>query len=434
MNRRISPGDISLPPGFAIEAFLTGLSTPIDMEFSSDGSLYIGDAGITSGSGRVLRYYNGRLETFADGFNVPLTGITPHNGMLYVSHRGFLTAVRSDGSKTNVLENLPSLGDHHNNKVVFGSDGMMYYGQGTATNSSVAGEDNSDWIKRFPSFHDLPAQPVTLTGANFVTRNILSPSAGYAYTGAYSAYGTPSSPGEAVQGSATPSGSIMRAKTDGSGLAALAWGLRNPFRVRFDRFGRLFVANHGMDVRGSRPVANAFDELHILTPGYWYGWPDYTGGMPVTLPQFKPANGPQPQFVLAQHPMTPPRPLASFAPHAAILGFDFNYGSVFPQSGDIYIAEFGSEAPETTGGEPAPYVGHRVSAVSVSSGNISTFAMNSSGVAASATNGGGFERPTDVKFGPDGSMYIADFGLEQGEDVHGFAPQTGLIWRVFRTR
>jgi hypothetical protein len=255
MNRNIVPGDIALPPGYTIEPFLTGLNTPIDMEFTDDGSLYIGDAGVADGNGKLLRYRGGRFETVASGFTPPLTGITPHGGMVYVSHRGSVTAVRPDGSKTNVLVGLPSWGDHHNNKVVFGTDGSMYYGQGTATNSGVAGEDNSDWIKRYPSLHDLPGQAIRITGANFATRNILNPSVGYAYTGPFLPYGTPASAGETIPGSPTPSGSIMRAGADGSSLTSLAWGLRNPFRIRFDRYGRLFVANHGMDARGSRPVA-----------------------------------------------------------------------------------------------------------------------------------------------------------------------------------
>lgn len=46
----------------------------------------------------------------------------------------------------------------------------------------------------------------------------------------------------------------------------------------------------------------------------WYGWPDYTGGLPVTNPRIKPEGKPQPSFLLAQHPMQPPRPVVTFTP------------------------------------------------------------------------------------------------------------------------
>jgi glucose/arabinose dehydrogenase len=307
----------------------------------------------------------------------------------------------------------------------------MVFGQGTATNTGVVGLDNG-WVNAYPFFHDFPGSTVRLTGQNFKTENMLS-SAPHdeVYTGPYSPFGVPATAGETVKGTVRASGSILSANEDGSDLRLTAWGLRNPFRVRFDRSGRLISTNHGMDVRGSRPVANSPDELYFIEEGAWYGWPDYTSGYPVTLAQFRPDNGPRPEFILAEHPMQPPKPFAVFEPHAAIMGFDFNYGQEFPGAGDIYLAEFGSEAPETTGGKPSPYVGHRVSRISPDSGRIFTFAINKSGVAASASGEGGFERPIDVKFGPDGGMYIADFGL--GEEDEGFIAGSGVIWRIRRT-
>ncbi|MGE7765926.1 PQQ-dependent sugar dehydrogenase [Peribacillus sp. NPDC096540] len=98
-----------------------------------------------------------------------------------------------------------------------------------------------------------------------------------------------------------------------------AWGLRNPFRLKFDHENRLFATIHGIDERGSRPIANSPDEFHIISPGTWYGWPDYTGGLLDTLPMFKPDNKPQPEYLLRSHPMQPPKPLASFEPHSATL-------------------------------------------------------------------------------------------------------------------
>ena len=41
------------------------------------------------------------------------------------------------------------------------------------------------------------------------------------------------------------------------------------------------------------------------------------------------------------------------------MGFDFNYNPAFGKMRDVYIAEFGSETPETTGGKLIPpRVGH----------------------------------------------------------------------------
>lgn len=100
----------------------------------------------------------------------------------------------------------------------------------------------------------------------------------------------------------------------------------------------------------------------------WYGWLDNTGGQPVTNPLFKPEGNPQPTFLLEQHSMQPSKPVATFAPHSAIMGFDFNNDPSFGPIGEAFIAEFRREAPDTTGGKPAPRVGHRVSRVHAETG------------------------------------------------------------------
>lgn len=48
----------------------------------------------------------------------------------------------------------------------------------------------------------------------------------------------------------------------------------------------------------------------------------------------------------------------------------------------------------------------------------------------------GIERPGDVKFGPDGAMYIVDYGVtsvdQKLEPPYNYVPRTGVIWRVTR--
>ncbi len=430
-QRNIDVNDIILPPDYLIDVFAKDLTTPINLTFTDEGDMLIADAGVTDGNGKVLRLHHKHFEVIADGFNPPLTGITYHQGLIYVAHRGIVTVILSNGTKKNIIEGLPSWGDHHNNRVVFGTDGKMYFGQGTATNSGVVGQDNQEWVRKYPFFHDYPGSTIQLIGQNFLTENFLTASSNDSTnTGAYSPFGVPASPGEVVQGILRASGSIISANPDGSDLQLVAWGLRNPFRIRFDRHNRLFSTNHGMDVRGSRSVANSPDEFYEVSNGLWYGWPDFTGGQPVTSPYFKPVNEPQPQFILAKHPMVPPKPLATFAPHSAIMGFDFNRNPRFGSPDLVFIAEYGSEAPETTGGIPMPGVGHRVSWFDIKVGQVYPFAMNKSGFAASYTGGGGLERPIDAVFGPDDSLYIADFNYTVNGGPDEFTPGTGVIWRI----
>jgi hypothetical protein len=113
------------------------------------------------------------------------------------------------------------------------------------------------------------------------------------------------------------------------------------------------------------------------------------------------------------------------------MGFDFNYAPSFGPVGEAFIAEFGSEAPGTTGGKPAPRVGHRISRINTDTGKGTTFAINKTGLAASATGGGGLERPIHVVFGKQNDMYIAYFRIFKlpGTKI-GAAPNTGVIWKI----
>lgn len=433
-ERYLNPNDIYISVGYKIEVFAEGLNSPSSILFTDDGDLLIADSGYITGNPSVSRLVDGHFELVADQFNVPLTGITYRNGEIYVAHRSMVTVLKRDGTRRNIINGLPSFGDYSNSRVAFGSDNKMYFGQGTATNSGVVGLDNL-WVREYPYLCDKPGAYILLNGQNFVTQNMLQDnSSELVYTGAFSAYGEPNSPHEIRKGVVRASGSILRANPDGTQLELVAWGFRSPSYVKFDEADRLFVSNNGYDVRGSRPIANAPDELHFVTPGIWYGWPDYAGGEPVTLDRFRPEGGQQLDFLLTHHPNIPPRPYASFPPESTIIGFDFNHNPDFGPRGDIYIAEFGNVVPRTYGGGSPQYLGsgHRVSKIDIFTGNVSTFAINKSGFSTNITREGGFGRPADVAFGPDGAMYVVDMGINILDDPNIFIPNTGVIWKISR--
>jgi len=435
-GRYLNPADINLPPGYTIEVFAQGLNTPTSILFTMNGDMLIASTGYISGNPAILQLSNGVFEVIADNFKVPLIGINYLHGDIYVSHKGTITVIKKDGTRKDIITGLSSDGDYSNSKVAFGLDGKMYFGQGTATNSGVVGTDNT-WVSNCPFFHDNVGSYVILNGQNFETRNILIENKNeIAYTGAFSAYGEPNLPFETRKKVIRASGSILRANLDGSELELVAWGLRSISYLRFDEEYRLFASNNGFDIRGSRPIANAPDEFQLIIPQVWYGWPDYCGGEPVTSSRFKPEGGKQPEFLLTNHPGIPPKPFAAFPPNATIIGFDFNYNNAFGPYGDVYIAEFGSVRPSPIK-DIAPLfagTGHRISKIEINTGGVTTFAINKSGFPSYITQEGGFGRLADIAFGPDGAMYVVDMGINPIEEPNIFLPNTGVIWRITKTK
>ena len=142
----------------------------------------------------------GRITEIATGEkNGPWTGVTFNKGFFYVSEGGELQGRRilrigDDGTKTVLIDNLPTRSDHHPNKPVIGPDGYLYFGQRTYSNSGVVGHDNAEfgWLKRFPNLHDIPCKDIRLNDRNFTTNNPLEPdSREEVLTGAFWPFGNP---------------------------------------------------------------------------------------------------------------------------------------------------------------------------------------------------------------------------------------------------
>ncbi len=85
----------------------------------------------------------------------------------------------------------------------------------------------------------------------------------------------------------------------------------------------------------------------------------------------------------------------------------------FGFGGQLFVAEWGDLAPGTNPLLPNPR-GYRITRIDPAVGGMAApFAANTTPGPASqlGLRGQGLERPFDVKFGPAGAMYIADYGI-----------------------
>lgn len=193
-----------MPAGYKIDLVATGLTFPTALAFDDEGGLYVVEGGWAYGGARdvprLLKVQGPTtFVTIATGESAgPWTGVAfvpgatgKGSGSFYIADGGAeqggrILRVGTDGSIEPLLEKLPSLGDHHTNGPVLGPDGMLYFGQGTATNSGIVGVDNSNfgWLAKHKDFHDTPCQDITLNGENFETHDPFNKEA-KAKTGAF---------------------------------------------------------------------------------------------------------------------------------------------------------------------------------------------------------------------------------------------------------
>ncbi len=80
--------------------------------------------------------------------------------------------------------------------------------------------------------------------------------------------------------------------------------------------------------------------------------------------------------------------------------------------------------------------GFKVVRVDVSSGTVSDFAVSKMQGPASRLPHRGFERPSHCQFGPEGGLYVVDWGeISIAPEKGGVRMQrgTGVLWRIRRT-
>ena len=395
------------------------------------------------------------------------------------------------GHVTPFIIGLPT-GDHPTEQLAFKGN-WIYWSQSSTTNSSVVGRDNGGRNNQ----QDIPCQDIVLSDKVF-------DSGGGVSTSGYSRFGTtrPGATVKAFESALHPGvcdGAILRAKLNvahpENTIEPFSWGYRNGYAIRFapeDHAlkGGLLVGEDGADERGARPSNNAPDMLQLAqqnpdgTPDY-HGWPDRYGFLPSSQAVFNPVGGPGDDLcVPAANPPSlctpaslakilsedvpvrdvlkfPPQqitsPLAIEAADSSFTGIDFVPNSFangpVSRGAALYSLEcdFGFSAANAT--DPAPEVGHEVKLINFSKPGeplelkILRFAFNKTTEQAFVSGISGFNRPTNVKFGPDGCAYVVDYGavrdFGQSDTEAKFVgagngplvqiPGTGVIWKICST-
>ncbi len=399
-----------------------------------------------------------------------------------------LTVHPGTGAVTPFIVGLPT-GDHPTEQVIV-KDGWIYWSQGSATNSGATGHDNGAGGNQ----HDIACEKITLSNNTFDSGD------GHKTSG-FSNHGVarPGAVVPAFEDATKPgmcTGAILRAKIHTSHpentIEPFSWGYRNPFGIRFAPHdhalkGGLFVTENGEDERGARPTNFAPDRLQLAQqhkngkPDY-HGWPDRFGFLESTQAVFNPVGGPgddnapavvgKPVLpVLAFPPQPPVAPLALQAADVAAVGHDFAPDSFLHgivKKGASLVSREGDFGFSKENGTPPE--GHDIELVNFSKPGeplrleLTRFAFNcpeadqvrAPGMApiclsiadqAFVSQIRGINRPVTARFGPDGALYLVDYGavrdFGQGDPDSKFKvdadvplvviPHTGVVWKISRT-
>jgi glucose/arabinose dehydrogenase len=488
LPRPVQAEDIQTAAGFQVEAAAVGFSYPNDIAFGASGEMYVSEVGghtygTEPGSApppRILRVNpDGSKDVLYDkvvpmdaiksaqvtwepeysisdlpeGLMQPITGLTynPDNDRLYVTHRSRVSTLDPETGEFNtIIDGMPSWGEFLNHKVIFGPDGKMYFALSSQGNSGPVDGHMIEVMKVFnkPNAREIPCEDVTVTGLDFMLDNVLTPEPGDMIRAeTYAPLGVDTQSGDVIQGQSWCHGAMYRANPDGTGVERIAWGLRSLYGYDFSPSGRLVATQNSGNIMEPRPIYDDWEPIYEITEGAWYGWPDYYSGLPITDPRFTRPDDPEFEgkpfphdFALTaethqsllQGAEAPPQPLVKLPVHAAAEGMVFGRAEagIDPEN-EVLVADFGAIIPYYK--DPPEWPGFRVQRVNLESGEISDFLINKSGKPAWAPEGGfgGLRRPLDLEWGPDGALYVVDFGVIHFSEAGMFAEEkTGVVWRV----
>lgn len=473
---------VRLPEGYEIEKIAAGLTYPTSVAWDDQGNLYVAEAGGTflaeeGASARILRVgANGTTTEVInlDGKIYPaISGMTWHNGAFYITHRdrelnGAVSRVTLDGEVTQILGGIiDSKSDHQPNDLRVGRDGRMYVCVGIAGNSGFMDENMIPFVLKAPDGHPTAAQDIVLKGVNIELPDFREGGKGTVLTGAFMPFGTATEPGQVIKGRNKCGGSILVFDPNNAEATVrpYAWGFRNAIGIAWNQKNELFVAVNGYDNAAGRPINDYHDGTYRVKEGAWYGWPDFAANFsPVTDAKFKPSSSAIPPTYIGTKRVA--KELHFLIDHEAsglqqpdtalILGLHEVNSSpskpdVAPESwgefaDQLFVPEYG-DFQWITNPLRDKFAGSRIARIETSGSGENTvhaFVQNEKTGPASQQGqlGEGIERPYDVKFGPDGAMYIVDFGsnrtnLKRIADGHfpiEFDKESGMVWRVSKVK
>lgn len=465
---------IQVPEGYKIEKVAKGLNLPTSVTWDDEGNMYV----VEAGGGlepeklaplRIMQVKDGKATEVVDlagkGIKNSIVGLTWYDGAFYITHRaddltGAVSRVTKDGQVQTLFKGIiDSQAEHQINDIRMGPDGRMYVAVGPAGNAGVVDLSIAPWIMKSPDVHPTPCQDIVLVGSNFKTPDFRTDDpTDSVLTGAYLPFGTPSTPGQVIKGVKLCGGAILSFDPNNpmGTIETYAWGFRNLIGLAWDKkTGAMYAAENGYDIRGSRPVKDDMDASLRIHKGQWYGVPDFSAGRePLTNSKFEVPDSLQAMVVVNGKPqgknlgflidheasgLTPPDPSVVLGRH------EFNSSpsmmDVAPDSwgdmaGHVFVAEWGDLAPPTNPLRGKMPAGSQVVMIDPATGKLEPFIRNIQPGPASAQGraGSGIEHPFGLRFGPDGAMYIVDYGVVtidmKKKPPYAYQPGTGVIWKV----
>ena len=336
---------ISLPDGFKIDVYASGVENARSMTISPSGTVFVGNRKADNVFALVDNDRDGKVDKkylITDKLTNMPNGVVFHNGNLYVAE------VNKIWLFEDVEKNLQKI------------DAVGYYPEEPILISD-----------KFPSDKHHGWKYISIGPDNKL----------YVPVGA---------PCNICESKDEIYSTITRMDLDGKNQEIYARGVRNTVGFTWHpETGEMWFTDNGRDMLGDNYPPCELNRVQV--PNKHYGYP-YCHGGDISDPEFG-SKYPCDDFV---------KPVQNLGPHVAPLGLKFYDGNMFPDEykGDVFIAEHGSW-------NRTKKIGYRISRVKIENNRSLGYEPFIYGWLDKDKNDA-WGRPVDIVFLEDGSMLISD--------------------------
>ncbi|GAA0070196.1 PQQ-dependent sugar dehydrogenase [Clostridium sardiniense] len=197
--------------------------------------------------------------------NLNIQDMVYKDGNIYLLSNENFILIDSNGESKILKSGLPYGENMYRNLLV--KNNSILISIGSRTNAGVAKEGEKK---------DISPINLELNGVNYGKEN----------TGAFKDYGVKSSSGEKISGEEIGTASIIEFDINTGKYSLFASGIKSIKGYDINSRGEILATVCGIEESGERGAIRDTDYIYKITEGLWYGWPDFSGGDPITSPRF----------------------------------------------------------------------------------------------------------------------------------------------------
>lgn len=214
--------------------------------------------------------YEGKESMLYKNSDLDIEDIVFANSNIYMVSKNFLLKYSvCNNTIEKIVDNIPSGGNNIKRNLVSNENELLL----TIPSISNSGIAEGNEYDKYPI-------NVELSGQNY----------GEMLTGAFKAYGEKSFEGEKIKKAKIGNAAVYKIDLKNNSINLFASGIRGITGIDYDSNNNIKAIFSGMKNEGVRPVNRDKDYIYELQENTWYGWPDYSGGDPISSPRFKGDN------------------------------------------------------------------------------------------------------------------------------------------------